>query len=66
MTNSIPPSVAAALLSAVPAGSIVHKIVGDFDWLRELTYEPDPKARQEMSNAIGRQQDYLRATGERL
>lgn len=65
MTNSIPPSVAAALLPAVPAGSIVHKIVDNFDWLRNIVYLDD-KERRELCAQVGKQQDYLRATGERL
>ena len=62
MNASLPQSLASALLSPAPAGSIVHKIVSDFDWLRKLSYL-DAKERREMRDAVGRQQDYLRATG---
>jgi hypothetical protein len=39
--------------------------VSDFDWLRNLSYL-EAKERQQLQVQVGRQQDYLRATGELL
>jgi hypothetical protein len=53
-----------AVLPLVPRDSVVRQIVNN-EWLRDLC-PMDAKERRKLAAEVGRQNDYLRATGERL
>ena len=62
MNANLHPTLAAALLPFAPPSSVVHKIVQNHDWLRDL-HALDDKERHEMRAAVMAQNNYLSATG---
>ena len=62
MNANLHPALAAALLPLAPPQSVVHKIVQNSDWLKDL-HALDARERREMRAAVRMQNDRARATG---